>query len=166
MKIDKIYLDTNLLIGWFKWILKKKKRKGDEPKITKFLSEHEEISTFISSFSVIEIVGVISNDYKKPDGTPKYTLNDIKSFIENLNKYLKITVLEEKRIVSLPIKKLIGISRRCRHLADSIHVYLAEKEDIWFITTEVKLGRLKPYYPKIMTEKRLIKQFKKKQAQK
>ena len=65
MNPEKVYLDTNLILNWFRLCIIRRVKKAEEEVIIKFLSEHKEIESFISVFSVAEIIANLRNEFKE-----------------------------------------------------------------------------------------------------
>ena len=91
MQPNEIYLDTSLLIGWFKHILEKRK-KTEEPEIIEFLNNKPEIKRYISVITVAEIIEVLkSKDFKNYKLEKSYILD----LIVNLRNTLNLIIIEE-----------------------------------------------------------------------
>lgn len=162
----KVYLDTNLILHWFKLRILKKKKEADDKKIIKFLSKHKEIETFISAFSVAEIVAKLRKEFKD-----RVTMDEIKEIIEILRNSIKFDTIkldkfsdmkgqERKGILISP--EIIDFAFVCYDASDAIHIDIAKSNDLWFVTRDDDAPRAREKYSKIMGESKFRKQFEKK----
>ena len=153
MKPDKIYIDTMFLVRWF--LFRFRKRKYDElPRMIEFLREHEEIEKHISVISVAEFVKVLK--YNKEFRRYKLTISYIKELIKKLQNFIDLEILKDQRISHQIVKYVESHPE----LIDCIHLDIAKSNELCFITDEKKIGKLKNLYKNIMTENKLMKQFK------
>ena len=151
MQIDKIYLDTNLIIGFFKNIIKKKKYKED-PKFIRFLSDKNEIQKFISIFTVAEVIQVLRKEFGSHDLSKRYILD----LIDTLRGTVGLNIIENVELTS----DIIHYTYLCDDLKDAVHVSIAQINDIWFVTRDDDAGKTKELYNKVISERKFIKQFK------
>jgi len=178
MDTSKVYLDTCLLIGCFKWLLEKNyqhqfiekilllvKREKEQPFIITFLKEHKNIEKFISLVSVAEIISVLK--YNKDFRHYKLTLGEINNLLVVLMTMIGFEIIVEIEIDGKKIKGNL-ITRainnyidKHEHVLDCIHVDIAKTNDLLFITNEDKFGLLKDLDCHIMTFNKLVKQFEK-----
>lgn len=159
--IKQIYIDTSLLQEWFARLMRNERK--EEPKILEFLRERKEITKFISIFTIAELVENLLFHEKRIRDFMKRT-QVIESFAELLMQTTGIKIIEFEKedehtgiFVSPNIVKYTGI---CGSVKDAIHVCIAEHEDLWLITHDDKIGKLKPLYTKITTDTHLLKIFK------
>lgn len=160
MKPEKVYIDTMFLIRWFLYILEKRKI----PRIIKFLNEQKKIQKHISLISIAEAFKVLKhgNDYKK------YNLQDdqIEGMLSSLQEYISLKVILRDEIEGIRLKgivvstDIIDFVKKHGEIRDCIHVDVAKSHNLYFLTDDRKIGRLKGLYKNIMTEKKFIKQFK------
>ena len=163
MQPNEIYLDTSLLIGWFKHILEKRKKTG-EPEIIEFLNDKPEIKRYISSITIAEIIEVLkSKDFKNYKLEKSYILD----LIVNLRNTLNLIIIEEfeekgrkqlKNII-LDSRNIVDFTFLGGEVIDAIHTEIARSNNIYFITRDENIGKTKELYPKIMGLKHFIKQF-------
>jgi hypothetical protein len=163
VNVDKVYIDTDLLVGWF--LSKFYPKKHKEPLIVKFLSEYRnKIKSYISMISIAEIMGLLIHDSKFKD--LKLKSDFIEKLISELQTIIGFNVIFskarvfEQEIICLQITdKVIEYIAVHPHLVDCIHLDIAKSNDLFFVSHEDKIGKLKDLYPKIMTDKKLEKQF-------
>jgi len=162
-EITQVYIDTSLLLEWFARLMREDKR-DDEPRIIKFLREQREIKKFISIFTIAELV----EDLLFHEKRIKYHMKKIElieSFAKSLMETTAIRIIEMEKddehkgiFISPNIVKYTAI---CGSIKDAIHVCIAEHEDLWLVTHDDKIGKLKPSYKKITTDTHLLKLFEK-----
>jgi len=154
---------SNLLIGWFRYILEKRKKTG-EPKILEFLNNNPEIKRYISSISIAEIIEVLrSKDFKSYRLEKPYILDLIDALRNSLNLII-IEEFEEKgrkqlKNIILDSKNIVNFTFLCGEVVDAIHIEICRSNNLYFITRDEGIGRVKEEYPRIMGLKHLIKQF-------
>lgn len=163
MAPNKIYLDNTSLVRWFLRKFYPDKHK-QEPQIIRFLNEHNEIETYVSILSIAELVHTL----KHGEEFRKFNLGFefIKKLIEELQNIIGFSIIKTVSISGTEIDGIIVSGNiikyvfKHRHLADCIHLDIARQNDIWFVTYEKRMGELKEYYSNIMTEDKLMRQFK------
>jgi len=173
MDLKKIYLDTSLLIGCFVWLAEKNYHKRpfplsffvhekEKPYIMAFLSEQKDVQKFISIASKAEIISVLKYDEK----FRKYNFSDaeIESLISLLQTIIGFNIIIDMKIGETIIKGnlitdlVIEYTKKCGHVLDCIHVDMARTNDLTFVTSENKLGKIKDLYERIMTENKYTSQ--------
>lgn len=162
------YLDTSILISWIKnaVILKKK---TPETEFIEFLKRHPEIKTFISSMTTAEIASVISREFPEQKLSLKMIREGIvegqlqallgyeiiKSYISEDEK-----TKEERMEIRLDVETLILLSFLGKDVKDAMHIEIARQSDKWFVyDKDADIGRMQEIYPKIITVKKLMKQY-------
>lgn len=158
--VKQIYIDTSLLHGWFARLMRGEKEGNTE--IVKFLIDQKEIKKFISIFTIAELVeSLLFHEKRIRDYMKKKEV--IESFAEILIETTGIRILElEKRDEHKGIfisPKIVEYTALCGSVKDAIHVVIAEHEDLWLITHDNKIGKIKPLYNRIITDKHLLKLF-------
>ena len=161
--INQIYIDTSLLHEWFAGVMRGEKIESD-PEIIRFLRENKELKKFISIFTIAELVEDLLFHEKKIRGHMK-KLEVIESLSRLLIQITGIEIIElEKRdehkgiFISPNVVKYTSI---CGSVKDATHVCIAEHEDLWLVTHDNKIGKLKYLYKKITTDTHLLKIFEK-----
>ncbi|MBI2583756.1 MAG: hypothetical protein HYW25_03760 [Candidatus Aenigmarchaeota archaeon] len=147
--IDKIYLDSNLLMDFYIKCARKTKPYY-EPEIITFLAERRGLPKFISSFSLAEIGARLKRDF--PEFTPEYLMEFTKVLIRTIG----LGVIQSPTI---DWRYVLRYSLLCRDARNSIHIEIARSEDLWFITRDKDDPRVKEIYPKVMGESKFKKQF-------
>lgn len=161
----KAYLDTNLILHWFKLCIIKRRKQADEQELIKFLSRHKEIEIFLSVFSVAEIVAHLRNEFKD-----KVTMREIEAFINILRNTIKFEIIkldkftdtkEQERKGILISPEIIDFAFLCYSARDSIHIDIAKSNDLWLITRDNDIPRVQKIYSKVIGESKFRKQFEK-----
>jgi hypothetical protein len=161
MKPDRIYIDNSLLVRWFLHLLYPD-RYADMPQIIKFLTEEKEMQKFISLISVAELIHTLK--YGKDFAGKNLSMGAIMAMIDDLQNIMGFKVILRDKvgetqlngvIVSTDILEFLD---KHNHIIDCIHVDIAKHHDLFFVTYEGKIGRMREFYDKIMTEKKLLKQ--------
>jgi len=138
----KLYLDTNIILGWFKRMMQKE-RKGREfeiPSLLKFLSSRSELELIVSEITRIEIFRYLISEW---GCNLKYCKKAwdylIESFgIEVINAEINFEELEEI-CLAVPTRKKVAKNYR-----------------FWFLTGEKELKeKYIRYYDRILTYKEL-----------
>ena len=158
--VKQIYIDTSLLREWIARLMRGEKE--EDTQIIKFLREHEEIKKFISVFTIAELVeNLLFKEKRIKDFMRKQEV--VESFSQILMDTTGIKIIEQERKeehVGIFISpKIVDYVAKCGSIKDSIHVCIAEHEDLWLVTHDNNFGRLKPLYKNIMTDKALLKLF-------
>ena len=150
----KIYLDTNIIFGFFnKWILAK--RKGTdfkEPEIIRFLKETKEIELFVSPLVKAEIGRRLRSEFSatESEANEVWTL-----FLETL----MIKELETAQINDEIAEIAFKIPFRKR-ISNLMHLIICKQYDIWFLTGDKEiLTKGKKFYNKIISYVELRKRF-------
>jgi len=149
-KPQRVYLDTNLLMDFFRRIIRHRK---DIPEIIEFLEERKETEKYISVFTIAEITANLMNEFKDRNLKKEYIIG----LVNTLKSTIQLNIIEHEVIELSSI--MIDYAYECRDAKDSIHVLIAKKNDLWFITRDNDVPRLKPLYEKIMGERKFRKQF-------
>lgn len=157
--IKQVYVDTNLVYEWFSRLMRSEKR--EEPKIIKFFCEHKEIKKFVSIFTVAELIEKL---LFKQDGIKEHMKNKemVLSFLRSLMQMTGIQIIgfkEEDEGSIFVSSKIIEYTVICRSMKDAIHVSIAKQENLWFLTHDDEIGKLKPAYEKIITDTHLFRVF-------
>ena len=155
------------MIGWFKWCIYKV-RKPKEPEFIKFLSKLESVEKYISIFTIAEVIEVLKThpDFRGYKIDEKY----FEDILEILKRTASISIIEETGIIVKGKKQykkfyitpnIVNFTYTCGELKDSIHVDIAKSNDLWFVTHDDKVGRLKVLYKKIIGSSKFIRRLKK-----
>lgn len=140
----KIYLDTNIIHGWFRKYIesKKSKIKYDEPEIIRFIFDLEN-EYIIFNITRTEIFRYLSASWNATQDLCGEVWKDF------LNAY-KVTFLEVKEIDFDDITEIcLIIKTKKKTLINLMHLQIAKKENVWFLTGEKDLfEKYKTYYKK------------------
>ncbi len=146
---SKIYLDTNLLYGWFKNKLGKKK---SETGILTFLSEKcKDIEKFISAYSVAELLVKLKDEFQDRE----ISENKIAYLFEILRGTIGLKIIYESKLTETVIK----FADICGDHNDAIHIEIAKNQNLTLVTKDEALGKAEKLYPNIMSIGKLMKQF-------
>ncbi len=154
----RIYLDTNILVGWFKSQLSVGQTKSKlidhlrrfgprNPDVIKFLINHRDIEKFISIFTIAEIVHVLkySDEFKGYD----LELATIKWLMELLQEAVGFSVIKEVSLGGNSIKgviispDIVDFVDKHSHIIDCIHIDIAKHNELTFVSNERDLGKMK-----------------------
>lgn len=158
---EKIYLDNSLLIRWFLWKLNPRRYRS-EPEIVKFLAQSQGMQIYISIISLAELVHTLK--YSRDFQRFRMTLPWLRTLLEELQRILGFLIIERERIGGVDIGGIVITPAIVRfldvhpELMDCLHVDIARRNDLWFITHDDNVGKLKPLYENIMTDNKLIRQ--------
>ena len=148
MKPDKTYLDSNLLVDFYRRLMRKKR--FEYPEIIDFLTERKELPKFISSLSLLEIGAVTKKEF------PAFTLKDLENFTKSLIDTIGLEVIY---LPEINWKNALQYAMLCHDARNSLHIDIARSRDLWFITRDKDDPRVKSVYPKVMGENKFRKQF-------
>jgi len=147
----KLYLDTNIILGWFKRIMQKE-RKGREfeiPSLLKFLSSHSELELIVSDITRVEIFRYLISEWGcNLESCRKAWDYFIESFeIEVIKAEINFEELEEI---------CLAVPTRKKTLINLLHLQIAKRYKFWFLTGEKELKeKYSNYYDGILTYKEL-----------
>ena len=100
----KLYLDTNIILGWFKRMMQKE-RKGEEfkiPRVVKFVTSQKEFDLILSNLTKVEIIRYLISEWGCDPKFAEKTWND---FMQSFN----ITYIRGE----IDIDDLLSMSRMC-----------------------------------------------------
>ncbi len=161
MKPDKVYVDNSLLVRWFLHRLYPN-RYSDTPQIIKFLTKEKGMQKFISLISVAELVHTLK--YGKDFAGKNLTIGAIKALIDELQNIMGFEIILRDKIGEAQLNgvvvstDILEFLDKHQHIIDCIHVDIAKQHDLFFVTYEGKIGRMRKFYDKTMTENKLLKQ--------
>lgn len=162
--MKQVYIDTSVLEGWFIKLMKEED--PEDIRIIKFLRNHEEIKAFISPFTVAEIIESLLSDNSRIRIRPHMrNYENIKAFTKMLLETTGLNVLKYETKDGKPgffmSHRVADYTAICKSVKDTIHVCIAEHENLCFVTHDIKIPLLKSLYEKIITDTHLIKAFEK-----
>lgn len=151
-----IYLDTNILHPWFRKIMdnRRKDRPFELPDVIKFVSSRTEISLSVSDLTKVEIVRYLFSDWKSQENEVDELWG---TFLRTFN--ISLIIVKEMDLEDL-IRLCKTIPTKKKTLVNLMHLQIAKKNNLWFLTGEEKLKeKYKEYYQKVLTYEDLRKLF-------
>jgi len=150
----KLYLDTNVILGWFKRIMQSK-RKSEEfklPSVIKFLTQESRIELIVSNLTKTEIFRYLKSDWNSEE---KFSKEIWETFLRSFNlKYIEAEI-DAKSIEELS-ELCLKINTKKRTLTNLLHLEVARRYNLTFLTGEKKLKeKYSKYYSNIITYKEL-----------
>ncbi len=160
--LKRVYLDTSVILPFFENLMK---NKTETTGFIEFLIRHPEIEKWISSFTIAELVEHLF--YKTPEVKQfMKNLKNIEAFVKTFQQMvpnLNIILLEESKkgnkglIIAVP--QLINYTSLIGNVQDAVHVCIAMHEDLWIVTKDDKIGKVKELYPKTIGMVGFMKAF-------
>lgn len=153
--LAEVYLDTNMIHSWFRNFMTslKENKPLTIPDILQFISK-KELKLFTTTLTKIEIFRYLKAEWNR-DEKP---CNEIwETFISSFN----ITVIRAEEIELEELLILVAkVSTKKKTLVNLMHLQLAKKNNLWFLTGEEELKeKYKEYYDKVLTYEDLRKLF-------
>ncbi len=151
----RIYLDTNIIHSWFRKFMESKKKNIEfvEPKILQFIFglENEYI---VSNITKTEIFRSMFADWV----TGENECNE--AWARFLANY-KITIASVREIDFDELTRIcLIVKTKKKTLVNLMHMQIAKKGDVWFLTGEDRLiEKYKQYYNKTLSYENLRKLF-------
>lgn len=146
---SKIYLDTNLLYGWFQNQLNTKKSPS---RIVKFLNERcKDIEKFISVYSIAELVVDLKQEFQDRE----ISIKKIAYLFDILKDTIGLKIILEIKLTGA----VIEFAELCDDHNDAIHIEAAKNENLTLITKDEDIGRVKDAYSNVISIGKLMKQF-------
>lgn len=159
---ERVYIDNSLLVRWFLWKFNPHKYPR-EPQVIRFLASLERVEKYISLISVAELVHTLR--YGDDFSGYRLTLRRIEELIQELQGVLGFVLIEQEKVQDTDVggiiitRDVVRFIDKHKELADCLHVDIAKRNQLCFVTYEKKIGVLKELYDNIMTENKLMKQF-------
>ena len=151
-----LYLDTNILHPWFRKIIgnRRKNLPFEMPNVIKFVSSKLGITLSVSNLTKVEIVRYLFSDWKSQESE----VDELwETFLRTFN--ISLIIVRELDFEDM-IKLCKAIPTKKKTLVNLMHLQIAKKSDLWFLTGEEKLkDRYKEYYEKVLTYEDLRKLF-------
>lgn len=136
----KLYLDTNIILGWFKRMMQSK-RKGKEfkiPSVIEFLNSQPNVELIISNLTRTEIFRYLKSDW---DSEPIFSKEIWETFLRSFNlEYIEVGVDIEgiNRLSELCLE----INTKKRTLTNLFHLEAAKGYGFLFLTGEEKILKI------------------------
>lgn len=156
MELSKeLYLDTNMIHSWFRNLMNnvRKSKEFEIPDVLEFLSTGR-FKLFTSNVTKVEIVRYLISEWScNIEEAEEYWA----TFISNFN----ITVIIVKEIDFNELIEVVkNVPTRKKTLVNLIHLQVAKKNNLYFLTGEEPLKeRYKEYYNKTLTYEDLRKLY-------
>ncbi|MEM5882742.1 MAG: PIN domain-containing protein [Candidatus Aenigmatarchaeota archaeon] len=146
IEIERLYLDSNILIRYFKNMISKRK----VPFIIKVLSLNDNFKIFVSSWVLAEVFEVMQKEFKLDK-------NKISLILKKFLEESKAEIIEEFSLNSsiANLVKNFGLEAK-----DALHLFISKKEKLTLLTSDKKLaekGILS--YKKILVPEELILEY-------
>ncbi len=156
MEIPKeLYLDTNMIHGWFRNFMLGIKHQEflKMPSILEFLAKND-LKLFTTTLTKIEIFRYIKAEWGRDE-------NSCNEIWDTFMKSFTITAIDSKEVELEELLKLVSkIATKKKTLVNLMHLQLAKKNSLWFLTGEEQLkDKYKEYYQKVLTYKDLRQLF-------
>jgi predicted nucleic acid-binding protein len=146
----KLYLDTNIIIGWFKRRIQSKKNGEDfqTPAVMEFLASQEDIELIVSNLTKTEVYRYLKSDWESPEDYSKEAW-DI--FIKTFKlEYIEVHVTPGN-INNLSTLCLKNHTKK-NTLTNLLHLEVAKNYGLNFLTGEKDLSeRYGKHYGNILT---------------
>mgnify|MGYP000279972445 CR=1 FL=1 len=151
----KLYLDTNIILGWFKKMMQKE-RKGEEfkiPRVIKFLTSKEEFDLILSNLTKVEIIRYLISEW---GCDPKFAEKTWDDFMQSFD----ITYIRGEIDIDDLLNIVQNVPTKKRTLVNLLHLQIAKRYNLWFLTGEESLiDKYRKYYKRIITYKELRQKF-------
>lgn len=151
-----VYLDTNILHPWFRKIMenRRKNKSFELPYVIKFVSSKSELNLSVSNLTKVEIARYLFSEWKSQETE----VDELwQKFLVTFN--ISLIIVKEMDFEDL-IKVCKAVPTKKKTLVNLMHLQMAKRDDLWFLTGEEKLkDRYKEYYEKVLTYENLRKLF-------
>jgi len=141
----KIYLDANIIYGFFKNIIneERKGKKFTDPSILKFLKESE-----LELYTSVLVKAEIARRLRTEWGCSAEEVIELwNSFEDYLNSKMIETAIIDSQIVDIATK--IPMKKR---ISNMMHLLIAKQYDLWFLTGDKEIiEKCKPAFDKIIS---------------
>jgi len=146
IEIEKFYLDSNIILRYFKNLLRKK----NVPFILKVLSSNFKFKIFISSWALAEVFEVMQKEFNL---NQKEILKLYKKFLNDF----KVEIINELQVDSSIIKLVKNFGLEAK---DALHLFISKKKNLVFLTSDKKLIEKGVFsYPEIVTPEEIILEY-------
>lgn len=148
IEIEKIYLDSNIVIRYFKNLIRKKNKKL--PFILSLLSSNPSFKLITSSWTFAEVFEVMQKEFNL---NPKEISKLYKSFIKDS----KAEIINNFQLNSSVMKI---VRRNGLEAKDALHLLISKKKNLAFLTADKKLIKKGiEKYQNIVTPEEIILEF-------
>jgi len=147
----KIYLDTNIIFGFFRNLLleKRKGKKFTNPAILKFLKENN-----FELYTSVLVKAEIARRLRTEWGSTK---EEVEEFWTSLETYINVDVIQTATIG--PKIAVITLETPFKNKVSNImHLLIAEQYDLWFLSVDKEIVQKgKKFYEKVISYHELRK---------
>lgn len=147
-----IYLDTNIIWAWFRNFMTslKDNKPLEMPSILEFVMSRKELQKFTTILTQIEIFRYLKAEWNADEENCNIAWNSfVKSFAVLEIKARHIELYELLFLVS-------KVATKKKTLVNLMHLQLAKKNSLWFLTGEENLKtKYKEYYDNVITYEEL-----------
>ncbi|MBU5688029.1 MAG: PIN domain-containing protein [Candidatus Aenigmarchaeota archaeon] len=141
----RVYLDTNIVFGFFKRFLESKFMKKQFRLPEKMLIANKAKDVYISELVLSEVVSGMKKWCEKNE--IKLSKNEIESLVQEFRKEFKIKILKKVEIKDLFLLVNYGID-----INDGIHLEISKNRDMVFVTDDKRLYEAgKYFYGKVLS---------------
>lgn len=147
IEIENLYLDSNIVIRYFKNFAFKKRK---IPFILKALSSNTNFKLFVSSWTFAEVFEVMRKEFNL---NREEILKLYKKFLDEF----RVELIEEFQLDSSVMKLVKNFGLEAK---DALHLFISKRKNLVLLTTDKKLierGTLK--YEKIVTPEEIILEY-------
>ena len=146
----KLYLDTNIIIGWFKRMMQST-RNGDEftvPSVMQFLGSQDDMELFVSNLTKTEVYRYLKSEW---NASPNHSEDIWRTFIKSFEiEYI------ETAIPAASINNLLSLCQKTHTkkntLTNLLHLEIASNYKLQFLTGEKDLkDRYDQHYKNVIT---------------
>ncbi len=146
----RIYLDTNLIYGWFKNQLNPKKH--PKPEFIEFLCGRcKGVEKFISIYSIAELLVNLKKDFQDRG----LSEDKISPFFEILKDHIGLKIIIEAKLTN----SIVTFADLCNDHNDAVHIEIAKNENLTFVTRDEDIGKVGKVYKPVMCMSKFMKQF-------
>lgn len=140
----KVYLDANIIYGFFYFKLKVLTGKSEnfiEPRIIQYLKQnHEKLELFISCIVKAEIFRKLITDFS-------ISQNEVQKMWQDFEYRLKFIELKDVSITDFLVNLVMEEKFKKKNFVNLIHLVVAKKLEFYFLTGDNKiLSKCKKFY--------------------
>jgi len=133
-----------------------KERKGEEfkiPRVIKFLTSKEEFDLILSNLTKVEIIRYLISEW---GCDPKFAEKTWDDFMQSFD----ITYIRGEIDIDDLLNIVQNVPTKKRTLVNLLHLQIAKRYNLWFLTGEESLiDKYRKYYKRIITYKELRQKF-------
>ena len=141
----KIYLDANIIYGFFKNIIneERKGKKFTDPSVLKFLKESE-LELYTSVLVKAEIARRLRTEWG-------CSAEEVIELWKKLVEYMKFEVIKSA-VITEEVSDIATKIPMKKRISNIMHITIAKQYDLWFLTGDKEIiDKCKPAYDKIIS---------------